>query len=597
MIKLAKKIDLKIIFSACLITAVIIVAFLPCLKNGFVNWDDGIYVTNNPVIQKISPENIRHIFGSFFISNYQPFTILSYLCEYHFFGSAPYGYHLISLILHLLNACLVFWLVYLLSRKTGVSVITALLFAVHPLHVESVAWISERKDVLYALFFLASLIGYLYSLRTPKPGKYYCLSLILFIFSLLSKAMAITLPAVLLSIDYLTGRKPDKKMFVEKIPFFVLSCVFSVIAVLGQYSSGAMRENITGALDKLAVAAYSIAFYLTKIFMPVKLACLYPRMEARLSPELLVLPALYLILCIGLFLSARYRKKAVFGNAYFLITVLPVLQFVPIGETLVADRYVYLPALGIFYLVAEFLVGLIQDTPKLKRTAGRILLVFLTCALGAMVLLTRQRCGTWKDSLTLWNDVVDKYPDAVMAYNNRALAFVEKKEYNQAIADFSYVLNFVSDADRRGIYLYLIDLYRAAGKKEEAGQIYNKLKEIDAKLPLQNERMQAAGRGAEAVGLYKKALETDPRNVVLLNELGKAYLLAGRFNAAAGEFQKALAVDAGLAAVHNNLALAYYYQKNYPLAVRHCDKAIALGYAVSPKLLDMLKPYREEEIK
>ena len=589
---------LKIVLLACLLVVVVIFSFSSSLKNGFVNWDDNSYIISNKVIQNLSLGNFKHIFSSFFVSNYQPFTILSYLFEYHFFGLNPFYYHLTNLILHILNTIFVFWLFYLLTKKISLSLITALLFGIHPLHVESVAWISERKDVLYALFFLASLICYAYYLRTRKIGKYYYFALVLFIASLLSKAMAIILPIILLNMDFFVGRNRNKTALIDKIPFFILSFVFGTVAVIGQHVSGAIRgEDLANLFDKIATVNYSIMFYLNKIFVPVKLVCLYPRTDANFSLGLLIIPSAYIILCVIMFLFGKYKRAVIFSNVFFLISVLPVLQFVPIGETIVADRYMYLPVIGIFYFVAVLLVGLCQDMVKYKQVVKISVLTFLICVTGALVLLTRERCGVWKDSFTLWNDVLDKYPNAVMAYNNRAIAFSSNKEYDKAISDFNHVLNFVSGSDRRTVYLYLIGLYRATGKNKEALESYNKIREIDKELFRQyyeiSNRYKEAGKYNETIALYRKMLELDPDNLALCNDLGITYIYIGKFKEAAALFNKALVANPDSALLHNNLALVYYYEKKYALAISHCDKAVELGYVVAPQFLEQLKPYRD----
>ena len=226
--------NLRITLCLCLILLIVFGAFLPSLKNGFVNWDDDCYVLNSSSISSsISASNLKSIFTSFSVGHYQPLTILSYAFDYQLFKLNPYYYHLTNLILHLLNSLLVFYLIYLLSGNIGVSFITAILFGIHPLHVESVAWISERKDVLYSFFFLLSCIIYLYYLTKERNSKYYLLSLFLFLCSLLSKSMAVTLPLLLLLMDYYLKRKPNKELLLDKIPYFFLTAISCIIVFFG----------------------------------------------------------------------------------------------------------------------------------------------------------------------------------------------------------------------------------------------------------------------------------------------------------------------------------------------------------------------------
>ena len=294
---------IKIVFLLFLILIISLPAFLPCLKNGFV-WDDRQYLIENSAVQALSFKNVTRIFTSFTEGNYHPVTFLSYLLEFHFFKLNPAGYHLINLILHLFNSLLVFWLFMLLTRSSAVSFITSILFAIHPLHVESVAWVSGRKDVLYAFFFITAIISYLYYLKKRKGNAFYLLSLFLFILSVLSKSMAVSLPLVLFLIDYLSGRKFDKTALLDKVPFFVLSIVFAVIGFVSQYTGGAVRQEPLVLYDSILNACYAVVFYLNKALAPVKLACFYPypgKIEKLIS---------FLGLCMILFILIKLLPMA-----------------------------------------------------------------------------------------------------------------------------------------------------------------------------------------------------------------------------------------------------------------------------------------------
>jgi Tfp pilus assembly protein PilF len=410
--------------------------------------------------------------------------------------------------------------------------------------------------------------------------------------------MAVTLPIALFLIDYLTDRKRDKTAIIDKIPFFILSIVFGIIALFGQYSTGAIRnEGVFNLFNKVAIASYSAIFYLNKILMPIRLSCLYPRTESHLTFGFLILPLVYIILIITLSFFGTNRKRIIFGNAFFLINILPVLQLTPIGETIVADRYVYIPSIGIFYLMGEGFVWLYTKRTKYMRLMKIFLSAILICIISILTLLTWKRCRVWKDSLTLWNDVLDKYPNAIMAYHNRGVTFLERKEYTKAISDFNHVINFVSDYDRRTIYLYLATLYRAVGRNERAVASYKKAKEIDIKLVQHyyeiGNKYKDIGKYKEAIALYKKALGLDSNNLLICGELADTYIVMGNYKESITLYKKTLEIAPNLGVAHNNLAVAYYFEKQYDLAVKHCDKALNLGYKVTPKLLELLKPYRK----
>ena len=209
------------------------IAYYPCLKNGFV-WDDEGYILKNYYIKNMSVDNLKTIMTTPIMGNYHPLVIISYAWEYFFFKLNPAPYHIVNMIIHLLNCVLVFYFIMRLSNSIPVAFITGLLFGIHPLHVESVAWISERKDVLYAFFYVISLICYLSYLEKRPDYKYYFFALFFFLLSILSKPMAVTLPLVLFLMDYFRDRKIDYRAIIEKIPFFVLSILSGIVTLFAQ---------------------------------------------------------------------------------------------------------------------------------------------------------------------------------------------------------------------------------------------------------------------------------------------------------------------------------------------------------------------------
>ena len=315
-----------------LIAVVTAVSFLSSLDNGFVNWDDNEYVTENYAIRSFSWNTLKTIFTSFYLGTYCPLVILSYTLEYALFGLAPFGYHLTNLLLHIGNTLLVFALVLRLSTHPPSALVAALLFGVHPLHVESVAWVTERKDVLSTLFFLGALLCYL-RYQEDKQAHLYALSIVAFVLSLFSKPMGVTLPLILLLCDYLCARGWTYRTLVEKVPFVMVSALFSVIMVLAQHSSGGINAARFSALvDNVLVACWGLVFYLSKTLAPVGLSAYYPY-PPEISFHLLAFflpPILLLALTAGVWISRRYTRTVVFGSLFFFVTLLPVLKIIPI---------------------------------------------------------------------------------------------------------------------------------------------------------------------------------------------------------------------------------------------------------------------------
>jgi protein O-mannosyl-transferase len=585
----------KIVFSGVLILISAFIAFSPCLKNGFVNWDDDRYVTENPVVRDLSLDGIKEVFSSFYVSNYQPLTMLSYLAEFRAFKLNPYGYHLTSIILHLLNSLLVFWLIYMLSRKISVSLIVAVLFAIHPLHAESVAWVSERKDLLYSFFFLASVIFYCYYLRAGRINKFYYFSLSAFILALLSKSMAVTLPAVLILVDYISFRKSvkDRKIILEKAPFFALSFIFGIIAVFSQFLTGAVQEGKSwDLLSKIAIPGYAIMFYINKILLPVKLSCLYPVFSILKDGFLFFYPVISVsVLLVGVALSAKYTRKIVFGFLFFLVAILPVLQFISIGDIFVADRYAYISSTGIFYILAEGVVWLYARKSKYHYLMKVSLVVCLTAVAMILVFLSRQRCRVWKDSVSLWSDVLDKYPDVATAHNSRGSEFLLRKDYGKAQSDFVNALRI--DPGYYEAYFNLGSLYWSRGDYNNAVKLFEKTLQINPGYMKAYDLLAimhgSAGRHSEVINISRKAIQVKRDHAPAYVYLCGAYGNLGDYKEAIIWGEKAIALDPRSGLAYMNLAAAYFYAKQYDLAIKCADKAIALGYAVPAEFLESLR--------
>ncbi|MBK5286350.1 MAG: glycosyltransferase family 39 protein, partial [Bacteroidia bacterium] len=325
----------SILFVILLLT---FIAYLPALQNGFV-WDDEPYITKNPLIYSF---NLKEIFSQYVLGNYHPFTMLTLATEYHFFGLNATGYHSVNLLIHLLNVILVFYSVFFLSDKSGVALAAALLFGIHPLHVESVAWAAELKDLLYTFFFLASFICYLKYIKGFKK-KYYVFALVLFSISLLSKAMAASLPVVLVLTDYFKGRKINIKSLLEKAPFFLLALIFGVVAIFAQKSSDAIQDMAVFSFpQKLTFACYGFITYLYKLLSAQNLCVLYPypiKNGADIPLQYYAYVILFLGLASAVFYSLLYSKKVIYGIGFFTATVFLVLQLLPVGGAIMADRY------------------------------------------------------------------------------------------------------------------------------------------------------------------------------------------------------------------------------------------------------------------
>ncbi|MDP2941837.1 MAG: tetratricopeptide repeat protein [Candidatus Omnitrophota bacterium] len=594
---------LKTIIFLFLILILTSAAFLPSLKNGFVNWDDDVYVTENPLIKNLSWGSVKEIFSSFHQTNYHPLALFSYALEYHFFGLNPRAYHATNLILHLFNCLLVFWLIWLIRGRLTAAFIVALLFGIHPLHVESVAWVAERRDVLYAAFFLSSLVAYVYYIRERKR-HYYWLSISGFILSLLSKAMAVSLPFLLLLLDWQCGKRINRESLREKIPFFALAAIFAAATLLARQGADVLSiDKLTMLYSNLCLAGYGPLFYIIKTFLPFKLSCVYPYGQNDIGIFKVIFffsPALLMALLVATFSLRNLRKRIAFGALFYLICLSPaIIQMLPATqpEFIVADRYFYLASIGIFLLLADGLSWLYARSKRYARMLRAAVLLIFPIILSVLAALTWNRCLVWRDSVSLWTDVLARgpNPNSATAYINRGTFYLERKEYNKAYVDFMQAFKIEPNAYEP--YFNLASLNNSRGHYETALWLCGKALEINPGYLKAYNLLVAIygkmGRHQEAVDVCRQLVERYPAYAQGYTDLCSAYGNTGNYTEAIKACQQALEIEPTLAVAHLNLAAAYYYLKQYDLAIKHCDQAVSLGFPVCPKFLEQLKPHRK----
>ncbi len=587
-----------------LVLAATLIVFLPSLQNKFVNLDDTQYVLENPVIKEISLENLKTIFSEQFVGNFQPVTMLSYMLDHQFFGLDPFGYHLTNLLFHLLGTWLVFLIIKKLSGSGRIAFITSFLFGIHPLHVESVAWIAERKDVLYGFFFLWAL--YLYLSSPSLKGENTVLTplragaiLFLFLLSLLSKAQAVVLPVVFFAVDFLIKRKFSKKMILEKIPFFLLAVAFGLIAIQVQGKAGAMQTfQYFPFYERMLFSCYALMTYLHKLILPLDLSCFYPYPETddKINTVWVYLsPAVLLALALIVWKYFRDSKVVVFGIAFFLITIVLVLQLLPIGDALYADRYTYIPSIGLFFIAAHYLV------PVLKKKITGVLVG--ACLLGYSY-LSFERTKDWHDSIALYTDAIDNGYKAAILYNNRGAVLADSGKNEEALKDF---VNLVSLKPRypngwrhKGLlHVRLKQNEEAIHSFSEAikyypddftnylsrGTVYvqkndfeNALKDFTKIIELQPSsgegyyaRSEAYGKSnrlPEALADINKAIEFAPDNGQAYNNRGIINSMSGKYREAVDDFSRSLELKPDNVSAYSNRSLAWKSLGNYEAALK-----------------------------
>lgn len=392
------------------IGAITAICFFPSLFNEFTNWDDEYYVVNNRMLR--GPD-WKAIFSTQVLGNYHPLTISSYAFNYAISGLDPFSYHLVNYLFHIANTLLVFYFIRDISGKNNfVAAFVALVFGVHPMHVESVAWIAERKDVLYTFFFLLSLLQYWRYLNNGKRKNLVaCFGL--FILSLLSKPAAIVLPLVLLLLDYWKSRPVRWKVILEKIPFFLFSFLFGVITVAIQSKSAIVGLHIFSVTDRLLFACYTLMTYTYRFFVPYPLSAFHPFPTTNFPGYAILLSPIFIVVLLVAFWLLRKNKIFVFGILFFIINLLLVLQVLSIGLTIVSERYTYVPYIGLAFMLAMFVSRIKFVSPKVLLSVASLFIIVL----GVM---TYEQTKIWKDSGTLWTNALKYSPRAPYARTNRA---------------------------------------------------------------------------------------------------------------------------------------------------------------------------------
>ncbi len=434
--------DLYLCTAICFIVTV---AFFPSLSNGFTNFDDNAYLTDNPLVRSLSPENIKRIFTTTQPHTvFSPLVTLTFALEYRIWGLDPFGFHAVNLLLHALNALLVFFLIRTVSRSRKMAFFTSLLFALHPLRVESVAWVTERKDLLFTFFFLLALHFYSYYLKKDS-GRDYLFTLLFFSCAILSKMSALALPAVLLLMDWKFDDKISKKRWLEKLPFAVILLLYGASSwnSVRAFSVGNAGQNPVGLQPVMAQnSLWVIPFYIQKAIWPFRLSAHYPT-DMRFFMPPLWLSIFYSLVLIGgsFLLLKKFRREWLWGWVFFFITLLQVFaviwHFFP-----VANRYSYLPAIGLSYIIVMAVSQIGDKLARWKRIKP-LWAVIVISALAYLGTASFVRCHTWKDSISLWDDVIGKYPMIPLAFSNRGAALKAAGRLDEALADYSQAIRLM----------------------------------------------------------------------------------------------------------------------------------------------------------
>ncbi|MCX5796677.1 MAG: tetratricopeptide repeat protein [Elusimicrobia bacterium] len=534
------------------VAAATLIVFLPALRFQFVNFDDGKYILANARYLGFGWANLRWMFSTMTAGHYQPLSWLSYALDHSLWGMNPTGYHLTSVALHCANAALVYQVSLRLLRaaspeKSGSDIaaiqaaaaFAALVFAVHPLRAESVAWVTERRDVLSGFFFLATILFYL----DDRPAA----SLTAYVLSLSAKGIGVSLPLVLLLLDLYPLRRLRRgqrgwnvwELCRGKLPYLVLAAASTAVGVYAMGHGDAIRRP-TGALLWAARILYGAAFYARKTLLPSGLIPLYEIVpgESPLAPRY-VLGALQVLALVSVVIVRRREWPALpIAFACYLALLLPVLGIVPFGTYLVADRYSYLACLSWAVLGAAILrIGAASPDGR-RRAACLAAAAAFVCALAVQ---TRAQIMTWRDSEALWRHTLAVDPAHPLAHNNLGILLAGRGGYAEAAAHYRSAIAARPDyADaRNNLAIALEQLGQAAAARDEYRRslALRPDAEVDVNLAL---LLAAQGDAAQAETLYRDALRLDPGNVKAHNNLAIILLNQGKADEGIAHLREAI---------------------------------------------------------
>ncbi len=515
----------------------------------FINLDDNKYVTDNPIVNKgLTIEGVKWAFNIGYESNWHPLTWLSHMLDCQIFGLNPAGHHLVNVFIHIINTLLLFAILNAMTGSIWCSAFAAAAFALHPLHVESVAWIAERKDVLSTFFAMLTIAAYLRYTKKPSIQRYLP-AILLFALGLMSKPMLITLPFVLLLLDYWplnriegVNSKTLIPLIIEKIPFFVLSALSSIITFIAQQKGGAVLDITLHPFRlRLVNAIVAYAKYIIKIVYPTQLAVIYPFDDFK-TLVYQAIPAALLLIAISIIvirLSKTHRYLFV-GWFWYLGTLVPVIGLVQVGIQSMADRYTYIPSIGLFIIAAWGLPELFAKWRYRQRALWAIsAIVLLSWSVNSLYQLT-----FWQNSIELLEHTTNVTKNNALVYGNLAAAYNDIGQPQKAIEVCNKALSLKPD-DTKAL--------------TNLGIAFGQLKKYD-----------------DAIKTLKKGIEINPNDAELHYNLAYTYTQAGQSSLAMQHYQKAIEVNPTFAAAYCNLGVLYGELNQYDKAIESFKKAVEI---------------------
>jgi protein O-mannosyl-transferase len=559
------------------LAAAVLAVFWGALRCDFVNYDDPAYITSNVDVQHgLTAAGIAWAFETGDASNWHPLTWLSHMADVQFFGLSPAGHHLTSLLLHAANAALLFLVLRAMTGALWRSAVVAALFALHPLRVESVVWVSERKDVLSTLFWMLAVWSYV-KFQSSKSKPWYAAAVLFFACGLMAKPMVVTLPFLLLLLDYWPLRRPmGWGLVIEKIPFFVLTLASSVVTFIVQRRGGAVSPLAGLPLPaRIANAPVSYVRYLAKMFWPARLSVLYPHPGHW---------PVWQVACASLLLAAvtavviwrcRAQPYLAVGWFWFLGMLAPTIGLVQVGIQSMADRYSYLPMVGILIMVVwgvSDMLGRLPEARWILGSAGGL-------AIAACVVLTPQQVRYWRDSDALFQHAVKVTENNYLAYNNLGYFLSNRGEAEQSMLYYKSALQINPNYDEAHNNLGFA--LASLGRYQEATNEYIKALSLNPSLTEAHNNLGNAlgslGLADAAIHEYQVALEENPRHADAHNNYGIALAMHGRLDEAIAHFRLAIQYKENYSSAHSDLGNALAMKGDYAGAIQEYQACLRIN--------------------
>ncbi|MBP7653866.1 tetratricopeptide repeat protein [Candidatus Dependentiae bacterium] len=555
------------IISCLLLVCISFTVFSPSLQSGFINLDDKNYLINNDYVKKLSFTNIKKIFTTYHEGAYKPLVFFTFSIERHFFGLTPFVYRINNLIIHIINIILVFMLFRLQIKDDIISpFFIALLFGIHPIKTESVIWITERKDMLFGIFFLSASISYI-KFSINKSTANYILSILFLTISLLAKPQAITFPFILILYDYLTEQILLKNI-INKIPFIIICLIFIIFNIF-QNNSVNSQFIFNSFSDSIFIGVFNILFYISKLIFPYKISFIYPEPKLLFSQfsfydNLHFYSVLLSFTFIIFYLTKKNKTRIIIaGLCFFIISIFPTLHIITIGKVATANRYNYIPSIGIFFILIYFIKTVISEQ-KLHKNIKNYILLFIVIIISFYAASTYFLNLNWNNSDSIFTDAIQKYKKNPFAFLCRAGNYYDLKKYDNALSDCIKTLKMSpEDYDalrlRGKIYISLNNFDKAFDdlseviKKYYDPDIYNSMGII----------YYSTANYDTAAQLYSVAISLEPNNSKFIYNRALSYFNMKKFNDAELDFKKILKINDSFFISYYYLGLIKFLTKNY----------------------------------